>query len=103
MSAVPAYDPSPLAERLEFLGLDRAALDRISKLSPFVLPHIEPALTRFYVSVARTPETASFFSDTAQMDHAMSKQAIHWQRIAKGRIDEDYFHSSTVIGERHAR
>lgn len=103
MSAVPAYDPSPLAERLEFLGLDRAALDRIARTSPFVLRHIEPALTRFYASIARTPEVSRFFADPAHMDHAKTKQALHWRALAEGRLDDAYYASSLVIGERHAK
>lgn len=103
MSAVPAYDPSPLADRLEFLGLDSAAQDRIARISPLVLRHIEPALTRFYASIARTPEVSRFFSDPAHMDHAKDKQGGHWGVIATGRLDDAYYASSLAIGERHAK
>ncbi|WP_207747593.1 methyl-accepting chemotaxis protein [Pelagibacterium limicola] len=102
MSALPAYEPSPLAERLEFLGLDRKALARLVTISPYVAPHIEPALAGFYATVAKTAEVSAFFSNPAHMEHAKSKQALHWKAIAEGRLDENYYRSSLAIGERHA-
>lgn len=103
MSAAPAYNPSPLTERLEFLGLNQESMRRIAAISPYVLPHIEPALTRFYASVAKTPEVARFFDGAPQMDRAQSKQHVHWTAVAQGRLDESYYASSLAIGERHAR
>lgn len=103
MSAVPVYDPSPLAERLDFLGLDREAMARIGAFYPKVQRHIEPALQKFYDKVARTPEVSSFFTDGAHRDRAKAKQGGHWDNLARGKLDETYYSSSLAIGERHAR
>jgi len=93
----------PLRERLDFVRLDRAALDELAALRPMVDKHLPAALAAFYERLADVPVMASFFSGKPQMDRAMSKQVVHWQAIAGGRFDGDYLESSRRIGERHAK
>ncbi|WMT87728.1 methyl-accepting chemotaxis protein [Pelagibacterium sp. 26DY04] len=94
---------SPMAERLDFIGFDAAAAERLARISPSIMRHIGPALTRFYDSVEETPQVARFFSGRGQMDVAQDKQERHWSAIARGRLDADYYESSLRIGNRHAR
>src|SRR5690606_29712776 len=104
MSALPKpHSEHPLEERLDFIGLDAAATARLAQVSPLILKHIGPALTRFYDRVEETPQVARFFSGRDRMDVVQDKQALHWSAIAAGRLDEDYYQSSLTIGNVHAR
>ena len=95
-------NPDQLQARLDFLGLDAAARDRLAAARPSVDNHLEPALDRFYDILATVPEAARFFDGKAQMNRAQGKQVQHWQAIAEGRFDADYFAASSRVGLRHA-
>ena len=92
-----------LRERLDFLGLDEAALARLAKLAPSTRKHLPTALDRFYGLLAKVPAVSRFFSGREQMGRAQSAQLDHWSAIAEGKLDERYLDSSTAIGNRHAR
>src|SRR5690606_11628036 len=89
--------------RLDFLGLDEAALARLAEAKPAVDAHLEPALSRFYDLLAAVPEVARFFDGKAGMNRVQGKQAQHWQAIADGALDADYYAASSRIGLRHAQ
>ncbi|WIY52686.1 methyl-accepting chemotaxis protein [Devosia sp. YIM 151766] len=89
--------------RLDFLGLDEAALARLAAAKPAVDAHLEPALSRFYDLLAAVPEVARFFDGKAGMNRVQGKQAQHWQAIADGALDADYYAASSRIGLRHAQ
>ncbi len=95
-------DHDHLQTRLNFLGLDETARDRLAEVQPVVKTHLEPALDRFYSLLAAVPEVARFFDDKAHMNRAQSKQAGHWDAISSGQLDADYYASSSKIGLRHA-
>ena len=95
-------NPEHLQARLDFLGLDAAARERLAAARPSVNTHLEPSLDRFYDILARVPEAAQFFDGKAQMNRAQGKQVQHWQAIAEGRFDADYFAASSRVGLRHA-
>ncbi|VDS04965.1 Methyl-accepting chemotaxis protein IV [Devosia equisanguinis] len=92
-----------LQTRLDFVGLDMEARARLAQSQARVEAHLEPALDRFYGLLAAVPEVARFFDGKAQMNRAQGKQIGHWQAIAGGQFDDDYFQSSTRIGLRHAQ
>ncbi|KKB07731.1 methyl-accepting chemotaxis protein [Devosia chinhatensis] len=91
-----------LQTRLAFLGLDQSARERLALARPLVDAHLEPALERFYALMADVPAAARFFENKGHMTRAQGKQVQHWQAIAAGQLDDDYFASSTRIGLRHA-
>jgi len=104
MSAQPLReDKRSLDDRLDFLGLDPASLERVKALSPLVKPHIDAALSSFYDKVAKTPEVSHFFSSREHMKNAQAKQNLHWSAIAAGQLDDNYYQSSLRIGNRHAK
>jgi len=92
-----------LRERLDFLGLDDAALARLAALAPATRKHLPTALERFYGILAKVPAVSRFFAGREQMGRAQSAQQSHWSAIAEGQLDERYLESSTAIGNRHAR
>ena len=92
-----------LQGRLDFIGLDQAARQRLSDVQAHVDKHLPLALDNFYARIALVPEVAKFFDGKAQMDRAQSKQVGHWKAIAAGQFDDDYFAASTRVGLRHAQ
>jgi len=92
-----------LQSRLDFIGLDDAARQRQARLKGHVDKHLGPALDKFYARVATVPEVAKPFQGKPNMDKAQSKQVGHWQAIAEGRFDDNYYQSSTRIGLVHAK
>ncbi|ODT71059.1 MAG: hypothetical protein ABS75_10025 [Pelagibacterium sp. SCN 63-23] len=92
-----------LQARLDFLGLDAAARDRLAAAKSHVEAHLEPALTRFYARIAQVPEVMAFFDGRTQMDRAQSKQMGHWSAIANGQFDDAYLAASSKVGLRHAK
>jgi methyl-accepting chemotaxis protein len=92
-----------LQNRLEFLGLDRAAREQLHNLQPLVRESIGQALEVFYAKVRATPETARFFSGDSHIANAKNLQSRHWELISSGNLDQDYVKSVTTIGKTHAR
>lgn len=103
MTATDAPTPAALRERLQFIGLDEAALARIRAIEPTILEHLPNALADFYDKIAGVPEVSRHFANLAQIDHARQRQGKHWTAIAGGRLDGDYFASANVVGNVHAR
>jgi methyl-accepting chemotaxis protein len=92
-----------LSQRLDFIGLGPAEQDRLRKLKPLVERSVGPALDVFYAKVRQVPQMRAMFRDDANMDHAKSKQAEHWQVITRGEYGDDYVKGVRAIGATHAR
>ena len=92
-----------LQERLDFIGIDAAASERLRQMKSFLAQAVGPALDVFYAKVRQTPEVSRFFSDERHMTGAQTRQADHWKIIAEGRFGDDYAHGVRKIGETHAR
>jgi methyl-accepting chemotaxis protein len=95
--------PAELKERLDFIGLDPAGLERLTKLSRHVSSHLDQALGLFYGKLSQVPAVAKFFDGQPQMDRAKGSQSGHWKGIAEGKLDADYYERSLRIGLRHAK
>jgi methyl-accepting chemotaxis protein len=92
-----------LNQRLEFIGLDAAAIRSLQSTKPVIDAAIGPTMEAFYERIGRFPETAAFFSDARQMDRAKAAQTYHWSRIVSGGFDASYVQSAERAGETHAR
>ena len=92
-----------LQDRLDFIGLDDAARQRLSSVQAHVDKHLPLALSKFYTKISGVPAVARFFDGKPQMDRAQSKQIGHWKAIAAGKFDDEYFAASTRVGLRHAQ
>lgn len=92
-----------LKQRLSFVKLDAAAIDRLRTLKPLLMQALPAALNGFYDHLSQVPETAKFFSGRPHMDAAARKQLDHWERISNGSFDNGYVESVTRVGEAHAR
>ncbi len=92
-----------LQTRLDFIGLDAAALRRLEGVQQYVDKHLPIALDLFYKKIATVPQVSRFFSGPDQMNRASSSQAGHWKKISAGRFDAEYVEATTRIGLRHAK
>jgi len=92
-----------LQSRLDFIGLDQAARDRLAVGQGSIEAHLETALTRFYAKISTVPAVSRFFEGKPQMDRAKAKQVGHWKAIANGQFDDDYMQASSRVGLRHAQ
>lgn len=92
-----------LQSRLDFIGLDTSALDRLGAVQQYVDRHLPIALDLFYKKIATVPQVSKFFSGQDQMKRAESSQAGHWKKIAAGKFDLDYVEATNRIGLRHAK
>ncbi|MDR3476090.1 MAG: methyl-accepting chemotaxis protein [Devosia sp.] len=103
MDSHPQHLPPELAERLDFIGLDQAALGRLGSLRAYVDKHLPIALEHFYKKLVTIPKLSRFFADKGQLDRAQNSQIAHWQKIAAGRFDAEYVEATRRIGLRHAK
>jgi methyl-accepting chemotaxis protein len=92
-----------LQSRLDFIGLDDAARERLAGVQGHIDTHLPLALDKFYAKIATVPAVAKFFDGKPQMDRAQSKQIGHWKAIAAGQLDDGYYEASTRVGLRHAQ
>lgn len=92
-----------LQARLDFIGLDQDARERLSGVQKHIDKHLPLALDKFYAKIRTVPDAARFFDGQAQMERAQDKQTGHWKAIAAGQFDDNYFDASTRVGLRHAQ
>jgi methyl-accepting chemotaxis protein len=101
-SATPSQNHD-IARRLDYLGLDEAALKRLRSLKPFIEKELGPALDKFYAIVRKSPEVSQLFSNEAHINRAKTAQLGHWANIAAGDFTGDYAAKVQTIGHVHAR
>lgn len=103
MSTIDKANNLNLQTRMDFIGLDAAAIERLLLLQKHVDRHLPSALEKFYDKLKTVPEVSRFFSSNSQMDSARDRQIDHWKVIASGGFDSNYLKRSTEIGNRHAQ
>ncbi len=92
-----------LEDRLNFIGMDDAARQKLRELKPSLARNIGPALTVFYEKVRAVPQTAAFFSSESHIGSAKSRQETHWTGIAEASYGDSYETAVRTIGHIHAR
>jgi methyl-accepting chemotaxis protein len=97
------YDKAALEERLDFIGIDAAARDRLRGLKDVIAASIDGALDEFYTKVRVTPQTAAMFSNEKHLQSAKKRQDKHWNIIASADFDDRYVEGVSVVGQVHAR
>lgn len=97
------FDPASLNERLDFIGIDDDAKDKLRHLKPLLASEIGDSLETFYAKIRRTPQVSRFFSDESHIGSAKSRQENHWGIIAEGQYGADYVKGVSSVGLAHAR
>ncbi|KQT42998.1 hypothetical protein ASG43_15800 [Aureimonas sp. Leaf454] len=98
-----ANDGTSLNERLDFIGLDASARERLQALKPTIAEGIGPALDAFYSKARANSHTRRFFNDEAHIASAKGRQMKHWGLIADGQYDADYVAGISAVGRVHAK
>ena len=97
------HDMAALRERLDFIGIDAAAKERLKSLKGVIVSSIGGALDQFYTKVRATPQTSRFFSDEGHITGAKKRQESHWELIANAEFDSRYVGGVSAVGKAHAR
>jgi methyl-accepting chemotaxis protein len=97
------HDMAALRERLDFIGIDNEARERLKSLKGVIAGSIGTALDAFYSKVRATPQTAKFFADDSHVNGAKKRQETHWDLIANAEFDSRYVGGVSVVGKTHAR
>ncbi|MEO4000681.1 methyl-accepting chemotaxis protein [Mesorhizobium sp. CAU 1732] len=98
-----SHDMAALHERLDFIGIDKSAKERLRALQPVIAGSIGDALDDFYAKVQATPQTSRFFASDGLMGSAKKRQQSHWDLIAAAEFDERYVAGVSAVGKAHAR
>ncbi|MCK9550473.1 globin-coupled sensor protein [Aquamicrobium sp.] len=97
------HDLAAMRERLDFIGLDAAAKERLNSLKEVIAASIGDALDEFYKKVRTTPQTHAMFSNEQHLQGAKQRQERHWVLIADAEFDERYIDGISKVGKVHAR
>jgi methyl-accepting chemotaxis protein len=90
--------------RLAFIGLEADESQILQPIRETVERHLDGALDEFYATIGREPEASRYFGGgSEQLARARGRQVEHWQSMADGRLDADYYARSRKIGQVHAR
>jgi methyl-accepting chemotaxis protein len=98
-----AGNETAIAERLDFIGMDKPARVALRALQPLIEHSIGTALENFYDKVTATPATQKFFADDRHKAMAKAAQARHWAIVAAAEFNDDYVRGVKKIGQAHAR
>ena len=97
------HDMAALKERLDFIGIDNEARERLRSLKGVIAGSVGAALDTFYSKVRATPQTMRFFSDESHVQGAKKRQESHWDLIANAEFDARYVGGVSAVGKAHAR
>jgi hypothetical protein len=92
-----------LGERLEFMKFGPGDRARAERRAPLFKASIGRALDAFYDHLGRTPSLSKMFSSVDHMRRVKASQAVHWERLLSGQLDDGYLDHARRIGEAHAR
>lgn len=91
------------SERLDFMRFGPEDRARAKKRAPLFKASVGRALDAFYDHLGRTPGLSRMFSSANHMGRVKAAQAVHWERLLSGQLDEGYLDHARRIGEAHAR
>jgi methyl-accepting chemotaxis protein len=96
-------DVNPLADRLNFINLNTAALARLRSMKSVIRQALPAALSALYANISAEPRTSAIFASPKLMQHAQARQTSHWGTILEGDLGQEYLEAVTKVGQVHAR
>ncbi|NKN35060.1 globin-coupled sensor protein [Agrobacterium sp. a22-2] len=96
-------EKNALSKRLDFIGFDDVARQKLRALGPIIKNNVGAALDVFYQRVRKTPETAAFFRSEDHIKGAKKRQEEHWTVVGTAQYDERYVEGVQAVGRAHAR
>ena len=88
-----------LRARLDLTRLDQDSGDRLRDMRPMIEAEARVALSAFFERLQNTPEIASLFTSSRQIDRLEELEVAHWSILADGRFDGLYVDRSVILGE----
>ncbi|MGJ8572232.1 MAG: methyl-accepting chemotaxis protein [Hoeflea sp.] len=88
-----------LRARLDLTKLDQDSGDRLRDMRPMIEAEARVALSAFFERLQNTPEIASLFTSSRQIDRLEELEVAHWSILADGRFDGLYVDRSVILGE----
>lgn len=88
-----------LRARLNLTRLDAESGDRLRDMRPMIEAEARVALSAFFERLQNTPEIASLFTSSRQIDRLEELEVAHWSIVADGRFDGLYVDRSVILGE----
>ena len=92
-----------IEERLKFLEFDGETSAAIQAAAPLLKMAMPICLDAFYARVKASPVLSAFFADEEHMMRAKRAQLSHWEDVATGAFDANYYRNVLRIGFAHAR
>ncbi|MCM2472620.1 globin-coupled sensor protein [Rhizobium sp. CG5] len=96
-------EKTALNKRLDFIGFDDQARQKLRALGPVIRNNMSAALDVFYQRLRKTPETAAFFRSEDHIKGAKRRQEEHWTVVGTAQYDERYVEGVQAVGRAHAR
>jgi len=88
-----------LRARLDLTALDVEGCDRLRDLRPMIETEARIALSGFFERLQNTPEIASLFTSSRQIDRLEELEVAHWSILSDGRFDTLYVDRSVILGD----
>ena len=92
-----------LAARVSLIGLGENEREALREIRPLVETEARNALDRFFERLQNTPEIASLFSSSRQIDRLEELECAHWSIMADGRFDTLYVDRAVILNELRQR
>ncbi|OCW56218.1 methyl-accepting chemotaxis protein [Hoeflea olei] len=92
-----------LRARLDLTAFDAEGCDRLRGIRPMIETEARAALAVFFERLQNTPEIASLFSSSRQIDRLQDLEVAHWSLLSDGRFDGLYVDRSVILGELRQR
>jgi len=88
-----------LRARLDLTRLEHDSGERLRDMRPMIEAEARVALSAFFERLQNTPEIASLFTSSRQIDRLEELEVAHWSILADGRFDGLYVDRSVILGE----
>ena len=88
-----------LRARLELTTLEAASCDRLRSMRPMIEEEARTALSAFFERLQNTPEIASLFTSSRQIDRLEELEVAHWSILSDAKFDGLYVDRSVILGE----
>lgn len=91
-----------LEERLAYIGLDAADLERLEDLRPILATHASTLVDGFYEHLKQFPETAGRLKDRATRERLLASQRWYLLSLCDPEIDDAHIEARRAVGRVHA-
>ncbi|MBW4024160.1 MAG: globin-coupled sensor protein [Proteobacteria bacterium] len=96
-------DQTTLSDRLAFMEIDGAAIQRLRDMKQVLMDALPAALDKVYSKLQADPATQATFARPGMVESARLRHSKPWDMLSDGRLDEDYLAAASRSGDFNAR